>query len=165
MGATPFPANNGTDWGKYTPIGKGATVSITTGGTFETMLSVSGKGFLTRAVLVSPDGSATGQIRVTVDGVVKVLNQAPVSTGGMCGVEQINSSTATTGSYMAHRVPGLGRSIVSANNTVAEYPTISGVENIIYISMPIFFDTSLLIEATSSISGSQIRYEYQGGVA
>ena len=165
MPITRYPsARGGTDWSKYTPFTKGAQKTIATGGVYETILSVTGKGYLSRAILESHN-AALARIRITIDGVQKILVKSSnlLVIVGMMQLSEV--STHDSSSKIAIREPNFQTGVGTVGNpqSVAEYPATGDTQSMVYLPQPIFFNTSLLIEVTHATNGGNVNYEYQGG--
>lgn len=152
MGIQSFPlASSGFDPSKYSSFGKEAFTNASTASTWFTVYSVTGKGFLTRAMLSYPSGTGNSiKLRLTVDGTVTFLTS--LSRNGSqsyaVGIMTEDYITNNAGS-MQSRYGALNYFIYDGSNppSIVDYPyTTDNVRALCLLANPIFFNTSLLVE-------------------
>lgn len=157
--ATGLPPQSGNkiDVTSLTPF-NGEAVSVAATGAFQTILSIRGKGFLESAYSATSNAVAH-TIRITVDGVVKVLLSTS-TTDASVGVATKNDLYGNATSVF----PRAGGQFIASTAPTApkSYPITDGSSGLIVLgNTPIYFYQSLLIEI-SQVSGVY-RYQYCGG--
>jgi len=137
-------------------------------GVFETLLSASGKGFLSEMLLTNQSNSNKVAVKITVDGVVVLWSSTISGTGSFCGF--IQESSLSFNAYMKARVPNtngasalLGLSMNTNPSPVFPLST-EVVDNNLVLQSPIFFKTSLLIEISSAYNADNLSLRYVGGI-
>ena len=156
MGMNVFPLNTGTDWSKYTPVQGAGTVTGV--GSYQTVVDITGKGYLAKAVIANGTGigTPTAYIKVTIDGVLKHYTRFTYASrqgGGLLTQDFLYNSTVIVNGTMTQ----IGTAPIEV-----PYPTTNGSEaGVVVMPMPIFFDTSLKIEVqVSSDQASGYEYKY-----
>lgn len=154
----------GNFWDKFTPVSviNGAKV-ITTGNTYETLYKVTGKGYLSKAIITG-DTSNICKIKITVDGVVKFAAQSVSSATSAAGIitsdQLLNGATSDIA-----KIINFGGNTVASLLTPKTYPYVDDTDRgFCILSQPIFFNTSLLIEVTNTVDGGTVNHSYIGGI-
>ncbi|MDB5054445.1 MAG: hypothetical protein JWM44_2495 [Bacilli bacterium] len=125
-------------------------------GAYQTILSVTGKGFLKTFYVLSPSAS----FKVTIDGVVKIL-MATSSGSALSGLfskeDMILSSTV-----VGFRKPTNDNILGVYGNVFKSFPLIDSSGGAVAVDSPIYFKNSLLLEINAT-SGGAYSYRYDGG--
>jgi hypothetical protein len=152
-----YPQQGGAliDVTRLTPFDGGASnATITT--SFQTLLSINGKGFI-ETFYADQSATASLSIRMTVDGVVKMLLSTTANTIGLVNKKDqkivASASVYRGGSSTAAIAVGLG--------VLKPYPTTDSSNGAIILGMPIYFKNSLLLEL--SLASGTCNYGYSGG--
>lgn len=131
-----------------------------TSSAFITLLSITGKGFLDSFIASGNGTSSIVQVRVTVDGVVKVF-LAGSNINHVVGVmSKDDLYTVGSTTTLGNRIPG-GVSVSSTviPSAAKPYPTTDGTSGVIFLGdAKIFFTKSLLLEIATNNSSSYYRY-------
>lgn len=161
MGIQTF--NNTIELSNLTPFGKESTANAGTG-SFQPILSINSKGFM-ESFYGYPTGTAgTFLLRLTIDGVVKVLlSTATVSQViGIVNKKDI-VPTATAGTNSIRSVTGYGGAATNTVQQIKSYPiTDSSSATVLLGDAKIYFMNSLLLEISCAV-GTNYNYAYYGG--
>jgi len=161
----PDVGSGGTDWSAYTRIWAEKINYLATNiNTYETILNISGKGFIS-ACYVSNIDTATGQMKITVDDSI-LLQAVTNNDGSFTGFASIDHQVQkSSADYVGVRMP-LSSSIASITimNVLGLPFNDEGVRFFIFLPKPIFFNTSFKFEVQSNNTSKNILYTYMGGV-
>lgn len=151
----------------YTPMFKnGTATSSATANQLSTLLSVTGKGLLHKAIIRTVSGGGSlNTIKITIDGTVIYWHKANAYNDNCIGLIRLED-TFSTGNPSQLQTLGYNSSwLVWANTAGKQYPspTLETLnDGVTFIPMPIKFNTSLLIEfakaETSNPQGYAISY-------
>lgn len=136
--------------------------SVTGTGTYQTILNISGKGFL-ESFYSWQNGPAAFNLRITVDGVVKALLGNTVASKAIGVATKADILDAVTQGQSGIRTPNTVTIPTLATPVTAfkSYPTIDGSDGLILLgSTPIYFYQSLLLEINNA--GGVYHYHYAG---
>lgn len=134
-----------------------------TASVWATALSITGKGELKRAIVLTPNGFS--QIRVTIDGTIvhhTIQNYAGSNGGAATGLMQESDQGMDTTNTFRGRNPGV-LPAASFTNYVRTYPSTSGLLGVVILSGGIPFKNSLLVEILSSTNETVALTTIQGG--
>ena len=171
-------AGSAIDVTRCIPFTKESNVkTIVVANTYETLLSISGKGFLTEAILQMIDTQVSYGIKITIDGTV-VAWSSTANRYRFIGLSQYNNlfiiatnNTLSTGTFRVINDAGGGTDIPHGDFptrpgeivTAPGFPSTAEKANGIYLlSAPVFFQTSLLVQIMCQ-SGNNLSYRLQGG--
>lgn len=141
---------------------EGQYTSSVTGSAFTTLLSISGKGFLNKAVLSTrANASNASQLKITIDGILVFNGQTQANLDQATGIimdSDLSTTSANGGSFS--RVNQAG----TVFNVGRAYPYTAAGVGFSVISYPILFNSSLLVEAAVIAAASLANtYTIQGG--
>lgn len=154
-GVNKRPARSGTDWSRYTLFSVSTDVTPAVANVFESVYSVTGQGFLSHA-LISNVSTGGAEIRITIDGVI-VHRTGTTTTTNMSGILQ-RSSITYNGTSMSAAFFDLGKTLLNLDS----YPQTGGTSETVAIPIPLFFNSSLLIEIRQSVP-NPVSYVIEGG--
>lgn len=163
-------AGNVIDVTTLVPINK-EVESISGTGAYQTILSVSGKGFIESFYAHQGVGTADFSIRLTVDGVVKILlgtalGSTPIGLVSKDDLVVSATSTSTGGSRSGVRRPAhtLMGAMLSTPTSFKQYPTTDNSDGMILLGdNKVWFNSSLLLEIRCyTTSGNTYNYHYSG---
>lgn len=123
---------------------------------FETLLSINGKGLLNEFIICGT--TIVPYCKITIDGTLKIYVRG--GSGESSGYGGFSSSISGS-SIMKVGYTGVG-SIVPASTV---YPNTTGTSGFVWLTHPLFFKTSVLIEIMSTSTTDSIKYRYTGGAA
>lgn len=165
MGIQYYPQSNSSfDPSKYKSFAKEGMANVTVAGTYVLAHSITGKGFLTKAIISYTSGTGPNlKLRLTVDGVVTFITllQRNNSQSYAVGVMTENYLT-NNGGALQTRYGALNYYIYDGvfPPTIVDYPyTIDNNRVLCLLANPIFFNTSLLVEVTTT-SGTYNALQY-----
>jgi hypothetical protein len=155
-----LPSGGGLGAFDYTPMNKVGSVNTpTTIGQYVTILSVSGKGLLSKAFANFGVSGVACRLRITIDGSVVLFIEATNANvhgvGRTYDIEYIGSSLQVIGYPVGQSMAGN-----SCNFPSATLQTNGGSGGTAYIDMPIKFNSSLLIETCNNQSTSAVTVNY-----
>lgn len=148
-----------------------ATIAVSN--TFQTLLNITGEGYLYKAVGCNIEGiTKTSKIKITVDGVVKVWTKnsgaLKDSLTGLVVEEFTKPVSATYPIPPATLCPSATVGELKLYNLMIpntlSYPQASEVAGCIIIPKPVYFSSSLLIEITTDDTVAN-HYQYSYSVA
>ena len=143
---------------------------------YETLLSITGSGFLSEALLFNQDGNGAARLKITIDGTVilwcnsatqnkacgftreeylKGVLLSVLGVGEECVIRSISSSNSLTTTIQP---------VVKASATYPTFPSSDQQDNICHIfNSSIFFEYSLLIEIATATIANDLSYRLVGG--
>ena len=158
MGITSFPQKTGTDWSKYTPISEiNSFTAGTPADTYETVFSISGKGYLSDFIGRTTDaGGEDVKMRITIDGVVIFAGYSTNSSSFCALIQTSKSLIDSTGDLMIIDANGTGFANFAGTWSFVDYPHTDDteLEAVTFLAQPIFFNASLLIEVKAAASSA-----------
>jgi hypothetical protein len=147
--------------------------------TYETLLSITGKGFLSETIMWNMDAdAAVARIKVTIDGAVVLWTNNGGVRNSFCGFTQEHFlhdiAVSTTQTNVSVRDTVLANSFIVNRTTpfpcvrtydvYPDFPETDQVSGMLHvITSHIFFKTSLLIEITNANINDHIAYRLRGG--
>ena len=151
----PQAKSGGTDWSKYTPQSFYGDILMGSSNIFDTILEISGKGYVKKAVISGNNGGINRVVRITIDNVIVIHLQAKstVKITGMLTHECINYI------YTTLNVPTTILSNTYLDNTYLlnsikkNYPITDVSEGIVLLSQSVFFNSNFKIEAKDTTHG------------
>jgi hypothetical protein len=124
--------------------------------TFQTILNITGKGYLKKCLLIG--NSVTQNLRITIDGTETVLLTCPSSSASAFGIllEDLIAINASNGLNGV-----ITNALYGFQNNVGSYPDTSNTHATIKLAQLLYFNTSLLIEVSCiSTAGASGEYSY-----
>lgn len=150
---------NHIDVTRLEPFTKDAS-GITGTGAFQTILSINGKGFLESFYALQTLANAGFTVRVTVDGVVKVLLVIATQSNPIGVASKLDILGAGTAGQSGFRNPNVNSMTVFISTIFKPYPTTDSSNGIILLGdSKIYFTSSLLLEISCVANYS---YHYAG---
>jgi hypothetical protein len=144
-----------------------------TADTFTTILNVTGKGYLSRAILAGLPGAGTGTfLKITVDGVVTCYVMATLS-GHAIGLLNYEDLHYESTGYISLIGPSSNDTsyysliaLESSSNylKLAQYPYTAGLIGVCLKNIDIYFETSLKIESAVGYTSVATSYHIEYGV-
>jgi len=148
-----FPINNGFDIREYTIFRDEKTgILVNEINTYETILNITGEGFVYNAIATIGDSSTTGKLRITIDGTNYIT--CKLNSGVYCGFSQESS------------IRGIGEigNIISHGSLIQNISFNDDTASVFFIfSSPIIYYQSFKIEVQSSSLANGVSYRYFGG--
>ena len=128
--------------------------------TYQTLISITGKGYISHATVRGLNVGSYVGIRITMDG--DVVYEGYQNSNGEVGMGIWNSSLA----YTQQNHTNLA-GIVNSDYSITNFPTrgaLQDADRAVVISAPLYFSSSLLIEVKRNNTNA-ITYFYEGGYA
>jgi hypothetical protein len=146
----------------YTPIYKRTQITPTTANEFQTVLDVTGGGYLTEVTAYTAEAAVLGVLRITLDGVVTYMGKFAVTA--MTGFRQ-EPGWSRSGNTYEQTQPNASASGGQFLYNVT-YPSINDTLTTFFLlSQPLFFSTSCKIEIKyANNTYNVVQYAYVGGV-
>lgn len=155
-GVNKRPQRFGTDWSRYTQISELVSFAPSVITTYETAYSIIGEGYLSNFVASNSSISSDQyRFKVIVDGIVVFAGTQTTST--VCAlVQESNILVDDTDDLRILNATGINFRQVSSDWNFVEYPNTDDtqVQALSIISTPIFFKSSLVIQAWKSASST-----------
>ncbi|MBU3153888.1 hypothetical protein [Clostridium estertheticum] len=127
------------------------------GQAYVTALQITGKGLLKKS-LIRCSGSSMHGIRITVDGVVKVVCNN--SSGSSMSVTGFTCEELFQNMYNSlDLVLPFGNGLLYIQNPMLGYPSTTSTAGIVRSAKPIYFNSSLLVEVHSNLNPENIEIE------
>jgi hypothetical protein len=156
----------GTDFSQYQPFSFVIDSYAVPANTTQIMANISGGGYVTDILFFATSVSVDFRLRITLDGNILYDARLPNSTNGGVGIMQ----TSNMGGYWDGSQGKARASITQpmasgvGSSPFANYPyidiTTNGLNRVILLEQPLFFEEQLLIEIVNATSGS---YNVTGG--
>jgi len=146
-------------------LGQSKTKHVAVSSVFETLLSITGKGFLSEAIITNSSASSNkASIKITIDGAVVLWTNSNItnSFSGLIPVTSLKRSGTTAEMFIQQPVDGYFSDIYRMIS--ADFPLTTEQANKTLIMLTsLYFRTSLLIEILCDSSADVLKYRYQGG--
>lgn len=150
-----FPINLGADWSQATVnkcvyamvVGSGNTA------TFNSLLNVTGKGYLSKVLCNNDAYSTIKHLKITVDNVLRAYLRSDSGAASLFGV-------MLDGDYVT--IAGR-QNFTIYESQMTTYPDTSNTKTVMKLAQPIYFNTSLKIELSSANTQSNA-FEYSYAV-
>lgn len=164
MGLSKAISSGGTDWSKYTPISSYLRNYIMNAYGTVQLTNITGKGYLVLATAFLINQSYTVSLKITIDGVVKHYTSSSTQnrlTG--IGPHSLINTQNTIGTNLI--LKEMSQQISGLSEGTLPYPTTDYSNGFVFISQPIFFNQSLLIEIKNPTAYQyNINASFMGGI-